>query len=256
MAKIFTRFYRIFHLILNFTVQQTSERDLSYLLSTSPKKSAFQARGCRLIVNWKKIGKDRDRSSAGWGLQASVAPGTGTRCCSRNNSCRRGFGRQCRGSISTYRACRRGGVSWRTVVVMAAYRPRDARRKDWSTKHWLGYSYLKSAKNVLKKNVNAIYSIIFYVLKSSSYYFWNQLSLNYLQPVYSLLMKYNISKQISPHSFFFNTCLKLFVEDLLLIFHLFIKNWVSQYLISKILKICFLFINTDTNFVYPLFALV
>lgn len=131
----------------------------SPLLSTSPKKSAFQARGCRLIVNWKKIGKDRDRSSAGWGLQASVAPGTGTRCCSRNNSCRRGFGRQCRGSISTYRACRRGGVSWRTVVVMAAYRPRDARRKDWSTKHWLGYSYLKSNNEVLNTNILAYSNI-------------------------------------------------------------------------------------------------
>lgn len=119
-----------------------------------------------------------------------------------------------------------------------------------------GLLILEICNKCIKKNVNAIYSIIFYVLKSSSYYFWNQLSLNYLQPVYSLLMKYKISKQISPHSFFFNTCLKLFVEDLLLIFHLFIKNWVSQYLISKILKICFLFINTDTNFVYPLFALV
>lgn len=151
--NIFTRVYLNFHWILNFTVQQTSERDLSYLLSTSPKKSAFQARGCRLIVNWKRIGKDRDRSSAGSGSQSSAAPGTGTRCCSRNNSCRRGFGRHCRGSISTCLACRRGGVSWRTVVVMAAYRPRDARRKDWSTKHWLGYPYWTSATKVKKKNL-------------------------------------------------------------------------------------------------------
>lgn len=184
---------------MNFTVQQTSERDLSYLLSTSPKKSAFQARGCRLIVNWKRIGKDRDRSSAGSGYQSSAAPGTGTRCCSRNNSCRRGFGRHCRGSISTCLACRRGGVSWRTVVVMAAYRPRDARRKDWSTKHWLGYPYWTSATKVKKKKVNSIYSIPFYVLKSLSYHYWKQFILDYLQAACSLLMKYNISKQISPH---------------------------------------------------------
>lgn len=72
-----------------------------------------------------------------------------------------------------------------------------------------GLLILEICKKCIKKNVNAIYSIIFYVLKSSSYYFWNQLSLNYLQPVYSLLMKYNISKQLSPHSFFFQYVLKI-----------------------------------------------
>lgn len=54
-------------------------------------------------------------------------------------------------------------------------------------------------KSKKKKEVNSIYSIPFYVLKSLSYHYWKQFILDYLQAACSLLMKYNISKQISPH---------------------------------------------------------
>lgn len=50
-----------------------------------------------------------------------------------------------------------------------------------------------------KKKFNSIYSIPFYVLKSLSYHYWKQFILDYLQAACRLLMKYNISKQISPH---------------------------------------------------------